>query len=206
MDRVFSVDEISDHQFWPSPPSPPSSSLPSSTTAAAVADEPSSKINRSSSEWAFQRLIQEVSEAKKVQGENNPELNQSPPKDATGTSCVTEVSTNVKSTSIEKNGGTEAFNGGAPKIPVDSDEYQAFLKNKLNLACAAVALSRVSLHIAQFGSSFVFLFLYFCSLVFTSGLNIDAGKLKGRKFLNLFPFSLLLIFILIISLLLVYCC
>ncbi|GLT74093.1 hypothetical protein SLA2020_459140 [Shorea laevis] len=144
MDRVFSVDEISDHQFWP-PPSPPSSSLPSSTTAAAaVADEPSSTINRSSSEWAFQRFIQEASEANKVQGENNPELNQSPPKEATGTSCVTEVSTNVKSTSIEKNGGTGAFNEGAPKIPVDSDEYQVFLKNKLNLACAAVALSRAS--------------------------------------------------------------
>ncbi|KAI4372581.1 hypothetical protein MLD38_010794 [Melastoma candidum] len=34
--------------------------------------------------------------------------------------------------------------GNAGKIPVDSQEYQAYLKTKLNLACAAVALSRAS--------------------------------------------------------------
>jgi hypothetical protein len=33
---------------------------------------------------------------------------------------------------------------GAPAdIPVESEDYHAFLKSKLNMACAAVALSRV---------------------------------------------------------------
>ncbi|KAJ4828613.1 hypothetical protein Tsubulata_004973 [Turnera subulata] len=33
---------------------------------------------------------------------------------------------------------------GNPSVPADSDEYRAFLKSKLDLACAAVAMSRAS--------------------------------------------------------------
>ncbi|KAJ4888047.1 Basic leucine zipper 63 [Raphanus sativus] len=63
-------------------------------------------MNRSDSEWALQRFIQE-SEAGEVYGVSvsGPP---SPP----------------------------------PSVPVDSEEYREFLKSKLNLACAAVAMKR----------------------------------------------------------------
>lgn len=31
-----------------------------------------------------------------------------------------------------------------PNVPVDSEDYQAYLKSRLDLACAAVALTRVA--------------------------------------------------------------
>ncbi|XP_012476676.1 light-inducible protein CPRF2 [Gossypium raimondii] len=120
MDRVFSVEEISDH-FWPS-------SSSSATTNSASADDDNksgSKMNRSASEWAFQQFIRE-----EVDKEGEDE-------------GVTEGD-------LKKKNGTASFNNGCLEsngnnnVLVDSDEYQAFLKNKLNLACAAVAMSRAS--------------------------------------------------------------
>ncbi|GAA0184447.1 basic leucine zipper transcription factor [Lithospermum erythrorhizon] len=43
--------------------------------------------------------------------------------------------------------------GSGPGIPVDSEEYQAFLKNKLDLACKAVALTRANCVISSQESS-----------------------------------------------------
>ncbi|KAK7277828.1 hypothetical protein RJT34_22845 [Clitoria ternatea] len=101
MDRVFSVDEISDH-FW-SPPIP----------------QDSSNMTRSASEWAFQRFIQEASASPPPPDDAVfLQINHPPPKNDT-------------------------------VLPLDSEEYQALLKNKLNLACAAVAMTRGSLAESQ---------------------------------------------------------
>lgn len=126
MDRVFSVEEISDH-FWPS------SSSSSATTNSASADDDnksSSKMNRSASEWAFQQFIREEVEK---EGEDEG---------------VTEGDLNKKNGTASFNNGCLESNGNN-NVLVDS-EYQAFLKNKLNLACAAVAMSRVSLFLSLF--------------------------------------------------------
>ncbi|KAG7556846.1 Basic-leucine zipper domain [Arabidopsis suecica] len=90
MEKVFSDEEISGNHHW----------SVNGTTA----------MNRSASEWAFQRFIQESSAATD-DGEST-------------TACGVSVSS-------------------PPNVPVDSDEYRAFLKSKLNLACAAVAMKRV---------------------------------------------------------------
>ncbi|XP_039019024.1 light-inducible protein CPRF2-like [Hibiscus syriacus] len=114
MDRVFSVE----NPFW-------SSSSSSSYAAAGENDETTGPtMNRSASEWAFQRFITEEVDKKledKEEGQTKGDL--------------------------EKNGATSFFNVCSESnknnnVPVDLDEYQAVLKNKLNLACAAVAMSR----------------------------------------------------------------
>ncbi|KAA3472924.1 light-inducible protein CPRF2-like isoform X2 [Gossypium australe] len=106
MDRVFSVEEIPDH-FW-------------SSSAAGDGDDdknksPGSEMNRSASEWAFQRLLREEVDKK---GEDNEEEE------------------------AKENGCFE--NNKHDNIPADVEDYQAFLKKKLNLACAAVAMSMAS--------------------------------------------------------------
>ncbi|XP_047154817.1 light-inducible protein CPRF2-like [Vigna umbellata] len=132
MDRVFSsVDEISDH-FWPSPPIP-----------VSAADE-ASKMSRSASEWAFQRFIQEASAP-------------SPPSPSSATRATSAAATDVVFVEIDDHPKpapappqNAAVLPNAPvPVPLDSDEYQAFLKSKLNLACAAVAMTRASLAKSQ---------------------------------------------------------
>ncbi|XP_027365545.1 light-inducible protein CPRF2-like isoform X2 [Abrus precatorius] len=127
MDRVFSVDEISDH-FW-SPPIPVSG-----------ADD-SSKMSRSASEWAFQRFLQEASASAP-----------SPPSSSSAADDVVFVEINDQAKPPPKNGAVLP-NAPAP-VPLDSEEYQAFLKNQLNLACAAVALTRGSLTKSQDPTTF----------------------------------------------------
>lgn len=139
MDRVFSVGEISD-QFWSAQPA-----------AAPTTPDGSSKMNRSASEWAFQRFLQEASAS-----DSSP-APPPPPSSASDQNDVVEIKIKEQrnpaqarnsqlhgNTNIES-GSTASFNiGPPPNVPIDSKEYQAFLKSKLNLACAAVALSRVS--------------------------------------------------------------
>ncbi|KAH7543244.1 hypothetical protein FEM48_Zijuj02G0164000 [Ziziphus jujuba var. spinosa] len=139
MDRVFSVGEISD-QFWAAQPA---------TAPAPTTPEEKSKMNRSASEWAFQRFLQEAS------------ASDSSPPSASDQNDVVEIKIKEQSnptqprnsqqqqqqlhanTTNTKNGSTASFGVGLPpNVPIDSEEYQAFLKTKLNLACAAVALSR----------------------------------------------------------------
>lgn len=123
MDRVFSVDEISDH-FWP-PPIPVSSA------------QDSSKMTRSASEWAFQRFIQEATASAS-----------SPPSSSSDVFFV-EIDDQPKP---PPNNAALLPNASAP-LPLDSQDYQAFLKSKLNLACAAVAMTRGSLATAQDSST-----------------------------------------------------
>ncbi|CAJ1976233.1 unnamed protein product [Sphenostylis stenocarpa] len=129
MDRVFSVDD-----FWPSTPIP-----------VSTADE-ASKMSRSASEWAFQRFIQEASAP-------------SPPAPSSATAAAPAATPDVVFVEIDDHpkpapapapSQNAAVLPNAPvPVPLDSDQYQAFLKNKLNLACAAVAMTRASLAISQ---------------------------------------------------------
>jgi hypothetical protein len=97
MEKVFSDEEISGNHHW---------SVNGMTS-----------LNRSASEWAFNRFIQESSAAAD-DGEST-------------TACGVSVSS-------------------PPNVPVDSEEYRAFLKSKLNLACAAVAMKRVLTTLLKF--------------------------------------------------------
>lgn len=134
MDRVFSVGEISD-QYWSSQPAadpPPSRPLP-------TADE-GSKMNRSASEWAFQCFLQEASEtsphSSAADHDEVIEIKDPAPNQLQKLNANRDGASNCNSSSI-------STNAGPPNIPIDSEEYQAFLKSKLHLACAAVAMKRV---------------------------------------------------------------
>ncbi|PSS19071.1 Light-inducible protein [Actinidia chinensis var. chinensis] len=116
MERVFSVEDIAD-KFWSSPPGSLAGGGAEEETSSSASEM---KMNRSSSEWAFARFIQEANAASKP----------SPPPNA----AVVDVKDQHHTASLHP----------PPNVPVDSEEYQAFLKSRLNLACAAVALTRVS--------------------------------------------------------------
>ncbi|CAA0815589.1 Basic leucine zipper 63 [Striga hermonthica] len=129
MDRVFSVNEMPD-PFW-SPHAPPirlhddaNVETPSSSCAAAAAAS-SSKMNRSSSEWAFQRFLQEAA---------SPDHNSA--------SLEIDDVVEIKDSNHQYNGNEQP--PPPPNIPIDLEEYQAFLKRRLDLACAAVALTRAT--------------------------------------------------------------
>ena len=112
MDRVFSVDDISDQFLWSSPPPP------------RHADDP--KMTRSASVWAFQKFLRE-------------EASSSVSDDTTSSSSKSAGGGNDAAVE-RKNAG---FGGTGGIVPVDLDEYQAFLKARLDLACTAVALTKV---------------------------------------------------------------
>ncbi|GAB2303541.1 hypothetical protein Dimus_037528 [Dionaea muscipula] len=150
MERVFSVDEISDH-FWSPPPLPP----------PAIEDP---KMNRSPSEWAFERFLEEEAAAASSHTSSSKSF-------AINQSDVVEVKDNhhhhhqpvprhpnplnqdqtyqsQKLNHAQANGiiqsaaaATASFSQGR-SIPIDSNDYQAFLKSRLISACAAVALTR----------------------------------------------------------------
>lgn len=120
MDRVFSVDDIAD-QFWSPPPAVRLSDEEEMTTTSSSSSQAMMMMNRSSSEWAFERFLQEA-QAK------------------TNASDVVEIK------DVQPPIPINPAAAAAPppnNIPVDSEEYQAFLKTRLDLACAAVALTRV---------------------------------------------------------------
>lgn len=151
MDRVFSVGEISD-QFW---------SPPSQTPPASAQPDDYSKMNRSASEWAFQRFLQEASvvavsasaSASASASDSSPQSSSAPAgdksdvieiKDKDNDSFSGANDKTTASSSFSNGRCTPSFNeaaapGAPPNIPVDSEEYQAFLKSKLQLACAAAA-------------------------------------------------------------------
>ncbi|XP_018830240.1 light-inducible protein CPRF2-like [Juglans regia] len=160
MDRVFSVDEISD-QFWSPPLRPPQPNLPTAVTGSS---EESSRMNRSPSEWAFQRFLQleaspkiDTSSADQHKNDTVFEIKEDDERNAPLGNHVqnaindqndviqTKTTTNISSTTSFGDSCTASFNAPPPNIHADSEEYQAFLKSKLDLACAAVALTRGSL-------------------------------------------------------------
>lgn len=124
IDRVFSVDGISDH-FWTSP-------------------EESSKLNRSASEWSFRRFLQEAASVS--------DSSISPPPASPSAAEIRSNAVEIREKQSNQNVGvmkereicsSSAREKSRAAAAADSDEYQAFLKSKLNLACAAVALCRV---------------------------------------------------------------
>ncbi|KAL3631733.1 hypothetical protein CASFOL_024717 [Castilleja foliolosa] len=136
MDRVFSVDEIAD-QFW-SPYAPPirnhedADVEPASSCAAAASSSKMLGMNRSASEWAFQRFLQEAA---------SPDRNST----TLQSDDVVEIkSNNHRYNETQQPEMVAAGGPPPPNIPIDSDEYQAFLKSRLDLACAAVALTRAT--------------------------------------------------------------
>lgn len=96
MEKTLSVEEISCNHLW--------SELAEETNGTRA----KGVMNRSDSEWPFQRFIQESSSA--------------------GEAAY----------------GVSVSGPPSPSVPVDSEEYREFLKSKLHLACAAVAMKRVS--------------------------------------------------------------
>ncbi|KAK4775876.1 hypothetical protein SAY87_023837 [Trapa incisa] len=155
MDRVFSVDEISG-RFW-------------SPSTLRRSGEPST-MNRSESEWAFQCFLQEQASPKAKAAASNssstgggvddndvmeikgsrPGRHEEPSQKPINTNNV-----NVNGNNNKSAGGSNTaakppvLSAVTENIPVDSEEYQAFLKSRLNLACAAVALSRASYVISE---------------------------------------------------------
>ncbi|KAL6545097.1 hypothetical protein OROHE_010004 [Orobanche hederae] len=135
MDRVFSVDEIAD-QFW-SAHVPPirlhedADVEQASSCAAATSSSKMVGMNRSSSEWAFQQFLQEAA---------SPDHN--------SITLQSDDVVEIKDKHHHYNGNQQpqlAAAGGPPlNISIDSEEYQAFLKSRLDLACAAVALTRAT--------------------------------------------------------------
>jgi hypothetical protein len=141
MNSVFSVDDFSD-PFWLSPPPPPSSTDP--------------KMNRSESEWAFENFLQEMASVPSSASE-------------THTAAPSVLSQSSTSSIPPDNGEDEVVEITKHPIhhhhhhhhqhpipnphpqpldrnltaPIDSEEYRVLLKSKLDLACAAVAMSMV---------------------------------------------------------------
>ncbi|KAL2511744.1 Basic leucine zipper 63 [Abeliophyllum distichum] len=159
MDRAFSVDELADH-FW-SPQPPPirldvatedheESSSSATTPAVSSSSNKKTMMNRSSSEWAFQRFLQEASELDHSSQQPPPDNGSRPPPSSSATTSNDVVeTTNYGDFNIHSNSNnlkTAADSGGPPpaNIPIDSEEYQVFLKSRLELACAAVALTRAT--------------------------------------------------------------
>ncbi|KAK4799418.1 hypothetical protein SAY86_024783 [Trapa natans] len=71
--------------------------------------------------------------------EGESDMNWSWTNNANGSACNND--NNISSSQIVVN--PPAFDAGAASIPINSEEYQAFLKRKLDMAYAAVAMSRV---------------------------------------------------------------
>jgi hypothetical protein len=90
--------------------------------------ERGSKMNRSESEWAFQQFLQEAA----------IETNTSNAKPCSSSSTSTSSSNVDVKLNINN---------------IDYEEYHSILKTKLDLACAAVAMSRVCIktYVSNFG-------------------------------------------------------
>ncbi|AEE79257.1 basic leucine zipper 25 [Arabidopsis thaliana] len=150
MHIVFSVDDLTE-SFWPVPapaPSPGSSSTPSPTQN--VADG----MTRSQSEWAFHRLINELSGSDSSPTTNT--IERSPPpvqslsrleETVDETEDVVEIQKpqNHRRLPVDDQGknrnrapSSDPVDSSAPVV-VDPNQYHAILKSKLELACAAVA-------------------------------------------------------------------
>ncbi|KAJ0846041.1 putative transcription factor bZIP family [Helianthus annuus] len=118
MNKMFSVEDIAAH-FWS-----PSDDDDESSSSSSINNKPTPPvINRSMSEWHFQSFLQQSS----------------------SNDVVVQIKDHDQSVATTNNITT----GAAPATTsyaasVDSEEYQAYLKSRLDLACAAVALTRAS--------------------------------------------------------------
>ncbi|XP_015891498.2 light-inducible protein CPRF2 isoform X2 [Ziziphus jujuba] len=125
MHSVFSVDDISD-TFWASNPA----------------------MNRSASEWAFERFLEEFSSPAATP--RTPLPDSLPASSVASSSVASESSTSKRQdrgdevVEIKKHDHLSPPLNPSSTALTDSDQYRAFLKNRLDLACAAVALTRES--------------------------------------------------------------
>ena len=101
-------------------------------------------MNRSESEWAFENFLKEIASVPSSASE-------------THTAAPSVLSQSSTSSIPPDNGEDEVVEITKHPIPnphphpldrnltapIDSEEYRALLKSKLDLACAAVAMSRV---------------------------------------------------------------
>ncbi|XP_022727475.1 light-inducible protein CPRF2-like [Durio zibethinus] len=132
MHTVFSVDDFSD-SFW-----------------AATLSEAAAGMNRSQSEWALERFLEEFSGAGGAipgsrAGENvigpslaAPQPSFSKAEEGDGDGDVVEIKT------PNNQNHNPPPSDSTPTVPTDLDELRAILMNKLEQECAAFALSRAS--------------------------------------------------------------
>lgn len=198
MDRVSSMDELADHFLAPQPlpmrldvaaEEHEESSSSAATPAGSSTSNNKMMMNRSSSEWAFQRFLQEASAL-------DDSSSQQPPTSGSATTSNDVVqTTNHSDFNINNNISnrkTAADLGGPPpaNIPTDSEEYQAYLKSRLELACAAVALTRVFL----FYYVILFLpFLFFLNMKIFRRFLCPLHKLHRYKQLSNSCFSFIFV-------------
>ncbi|RID47093.1 hypothetical protein BRARA_I03719 [Brassica rapa] len=142
MHIVFSVDDLTD-SFWPPPPPEPS---PGSVPSQNMPDG----MTRSQSEWAFQRLLREMSGS----DESPTTINVRSPPPVQSEQSLSTVDETADVVEIQKpppppprNPADDQGNRDRARSasdPLDSDcvdpnQYHAILKSKLEIACAAVA-------------------------------------------------------------------
>ncbi|XP_038717398.1 light-inducible protein CPRF2-like isoform X2 [Tripterygium wilfordii] len=125
MNRLFSVGDLSD-SFW---------------------ESPAPGMHRSDSEWAFERLLEEVASPSLPLSNNDagaaPSAGVLPSKPAEGNNDdVIEIEIELERKSAPA--PPPAPVDHALEAPSDSVEYRAYLQSKLEIACAAVAHSRAS--------------------------------------------------------------
>ncbi|CAK8544778.1 unnamed protein product [Lathyrus sativus] len=116
MERVFSIAEITE-QYW---------------LTSKACKEGESKMNRSDSEWAFQQFLQQ---------QEQEAANTSVAKPCSSSSTSTSTSSSNVDLKLKINNNKNSNDNNIN----DSQDYYAILKTKLDLACAAVAMSRGSL-------------------------------------------------------------
>ncbi|KAF8117386.1 hypothetical protein N665_0011s0103 [Sinapis alba] len=120
MHIVFSIDDSTD-SFWPA-------TAPETSPESSPAQSMAEGMTRSQSEWAFQRLLKEMS--------GSDETNRSPPP-VQSLSTVEETAAVIE---IQKPPQNRNRARTSDPAGIDPDQYHAMiLKSKLDLACAAVA-------------------------------------------------------------------
>ncbi|RWW21562.1 hypothetical protein GW17_00014279 [Ensete ventricosum] len=158
VERVFSVDEMAD-SFWAASPAPPPG-LPLPPGGAAM--------NRSPSEWFFERFLAEepapapatapatASSAPNPSPSFHPNPNRNVAPNPSASSSVVGSNFCEGRRELGRVGDDEVVEIKAPivaavvppqpsdlPVTVDPEHYQTLLKHKLDMACAAVAMSRV---------------------------------------------------------------
>ncbi|MCL7050466.1 hypothetical protein MKW94_007765 [Papaver nudicaule] len=157
MERVFSVEEISD-PFWTQTPQ-----IPGGGNGGE-----DHHMNRSSSEWAFQRFLQEAvvtSPTNSISSSTSntvvplfPPPTLLPPSSSSKSPDeeVIEIKDNSNNHHrlIQQNHHPLPSSDPLSKSPIDAKEYQEILKQRLTQACAAVAMTRVSTVKSQDSTAF----------------------------------------------------
>ncbi|KAF3324387.1 light-inducible protein CPRF2-like isoform X1 [Carex littledalei] len=145
MDRAFSVDDISE-TFWTSSSAPPAPSSAYSTSGGASA----SAMNRSPSEWLFQKFLEETAmlSPKAVPNSSVPRNINPNPNLSTSSSANGGVGN-----SLVGSGGDDVVEIKPPALErqaaSDPEKYAQHLKQQLDIYCKAVAMSRGTNGISQ---------------------------------------------------------